>query len=310
VLSTSRDLPVRKLRGFAASIGASARLVGSASEILQTAKVNVSPNGIDPKRPVMVLWDLATISLSSSEIITLGAAAFLVAVGEPERLARALANPSQTEGPSADAMQAIRMTLSCSWPLWRLLDTQIARVVFGQAIAGQGSVDGFALLRWGHHGSTWPATESGPKDAPSITLSGMAVAFSKQISAQGDLRKKLVAVARLFDGQGTKSRGQPLSLTFASDGLLTCAIATCDEDLKSNLDLKEQALQKLGCQAVIMSEQQTSLWQIAYVFAHQTPLVVGSTDDDLHLTSPMMVLFPKKDDGTDTKTVPQISAAS
>jgi hypothetical protein len=59
-----------------------------------------------------------------------------------------------------------------------------------------------------------------------------------------------------------------------------------------------------------MSEQQTSLWQIAYVFAHQTPLVVGSTDDDLHLTSPMMVLFPKKDDGTDTKTVPQISAAS
>lgn len=310
VLSASRDLPVRKLRGFAASIGASARLVGSAGEILQTSPENVSVTGANPKRPVMVLWDMATISLSSSEIVAIGTAAFLVAVGAPEKLARDSTKASGADELSTDSMLAIRMTLSCRWPLGRLLDSQIARVVFGQAMAGQGSVDGFALLRWGHYDSTWPPTESGSKDTPSTTLSGIAATFSKQISAQGDLRKKLVAIGRLFDGHGTKSRGQPLSVTFASDGLFTCAIATCDEDMKTRLDLNAEALQKLGCQAVIVSEQESRIWQIVYVFAHHATLVVGAADDDLPLTSPMMVLFPKKDESSDTKTVPPISAAS
>jgi hypothetical protein len=175
---------------------------------------------------------------------------------------------------------------------------------------GQGSVDGFALLRWGHYDLAWPSTESGAKDAPSPTLSGIAATFSKQISAQGELRKKLVAIARLFDGHGTKSRGQPVSVTFASDGLFTCAIATCDEEMKNRLDLNADALQKLGCQGVIMSEQESRVWQIAYVFAHHATLVVGAADDDLPLTSPMLVLFPKKDESSDTKAVPPISAAS
>lgn len=310
VLSASRDLPVRKLRGFAASIGASARLVGSPGEILLPTPLDVSSTVANPKRPVMVLWDMATITLTSNEIKALGAAAFLVAVGDPEKLAVASAKPSVANDHSTDWLQAIRMTLSCKWPLGRLLDTQIARVVFGQAISGQGSLDGFALLRWGHHGSTWPSTETSLKDAPSITPSGIAATFSKQISAQGDLRKKLVAIARLFDGYGTKSRGQPASLTFASDGLLTCAIATCDEDMKKRLDLDADTLQKLGCQAVIMSEQESRVWQIAYVFAHHATIAVATTDNDLPLTSPMMVLFPKKDESPDTKTVPTISAAS
>jgi hypothetical protein len=202
------------------------------------------------------------------------------------------------------------MTLSCTWPLSRFFDTQIARVVLGQAMNGPSSVDGFALLRWGHYHSIWPSSEPSPKDAASATFSGIAAAFGKTISAQSDLKKKLVAAARLFDGPGSKSRVHPLSLAFASDGLLTCAIAACHVDLKAKLDLSPAALKKLGCQAVIMSEHKQNIWQLAFVFSHSTAGTLREVDDDLPLSTPIVITFPKKDIDSRAKAAPPISAAS
>lgn len=309
ILSAARDLAVRKLRGFAASIGASARLVGSWSDLMAPARAGSRQSETGPKHPTLVLWDCATVALSPRDVQMLGSSYHLVAAGEPSKLATLMGTKPLTED-TAGEQSPVRMTLACSWPLSRLFDTQIARVVLSQALAGHGSFGAFDLLRWGHYSSAWPATELSTKDAASATLSGVAASFGKSISAPKDLKNKLIGVARMFDLQAAKSKAHPLTLVFASDGLLTCAIADCEADLRDKLDLAPQALKKLGCQAVMLSEHGDSLWQIAFIFGHNTSWGTSEESGETPLSMPMVVTFPQRDDDPEADANPLVSAAS
>ena len=205
LLTTSKDVGLRRWRSFTAALGASGQIFHEINDLLLQLSTR-RPNSCVP----IVIYD-QTLALSPQDLSRLQACCRLFIL-RPSSVFSDISVPL----PMAPAWAA-EAYLQCS--LNALLDSPIVRTSLGRlAIGGQGFKTNH-LLRWGYAAQSCSANNS--------ELNRVSLAFSRSLNLRGEARS-LTEMFTHFVLTRLGSLGLRNELvTFGFDGILTLVSARC-----------------------------------------------------------------------------------
>lgn len=313
VLSQSRDLTVRRLRGFAASIGASARLFHSLADLKcfldeknQTLRAPLPHVNLER---LVILWDRASLPVPAPSAFEMQEAlaqiAAFIVTGEELPASTRIKSEKAPESLVAATWTKSNVNLYLGWPLSRLIDTQVARVALVQALTLDQNVNSSTLMRWGHVSAQWTNTvgEQSVLRPKTHSLLTVASTFAAQMGLRAMARTHLLSAARFFEKRSPHLALLAEQVNFATDGILTSVTAVCEAADETVLSAWAKALQGCGCHAVILSQESDKRWQVAAVYANQAyqtvaekvPDVLGMAEKTVPW-SPLIIVIRKTDE--------------
>ena len=277
VLSQSRDLTIRRLRGFAASLGASANLFSDYAG-LKTALEALEGQPTENRRRPIIVWDRTSVGFRSGELAALRAKYQVFVSTESSHEAIGLVEPHPETAQGHHLTASLKRPpdgpgpcLTFGWPLSRLLDSHLARVAFFQAFIAQGTLSFTGLLRWGHVSMEWEALsnptwsrDSGA--SPHRGLAHTAGEFSRHIGLKKVVRESIFTFIKALEHGARKSVLTPHHISFVADGLLTCVTAECRGNTALKADWWWTLLQSTGCHAILVHQGPDDSWQVAAVY--------------------------------------------
>ncbi len=311
VLSQSRDLTIRRLRGFAASLGASANLF-SDYDSLRTALAALEAQATENRPRPIIIWDSASVACRSSELhalsakyhVVLSTESSLEAIGQAEphteitlnsQIASSRKRPHDGPGPC----------LTFGWPLSRVLESPLARVALFKACMAPDTLSFTSLLRWGHvsmkwdamPNPTWSRDAAGP--GPHRGLAHTVREFSRHIGLSKDVRESVFAFIKALEHGARTTALTPHHISFVADGLLTCVTAEC----RGNSSLKaawwRTLFESAGCHAVLVNQGPDDCWQAAAVYFQTL-----DTSSPAPPLGPLFVFMTDKREASGAATIP------
>jgi hypothetical protein len=208
LLTSSKEVGLRRLRSYAAALGGGASIFHSHDELRKSLEASAS----EPQTAAfnIVLHD-STLDLAAAEI------------GELQKRARVfiLQRPDETDGklpppkaPCWTSESYFRCTLAA------FLESPVVRMSMAQMCKGGQPFRLEHLLRWGHAASTW-----NHEDKTSVADHGISFIHGLSLAGEGRRLTEMFShfiQARLKGLQLSKQR-----VIFGSDGLLLTVIAHC-----------------------------------------------------------------------------------
>ena len=243
VLSQSRDLTIRRLRGFAASLGASANLFSDYAG-LKTALEALEGQPTENRRRPIIVWDRTSVGFRSGELAALRAKYQVFVSTESSHEAIGLVEPHPETAQGHHLTASLKRPpdgpgpcLTFGWPLSRLLDSHLARVA---------------------------SRDSGA--SPHRGLAHTAGEFSRHIGLKKVVRESIFTFIKALEHGARKSVLTPHHISFVADGLLTCVTAECRGNTALKADWWWTLLQSTGCHAILVHQGPDDSWQVAAVY--------------------------------------------
>ena len=207
LLTTAKEVGLRRLRGFAAALGGSGQICCTFAELRQELASTATP-----RRRRLVIYD-QSLALTPDEFASLSHLARVFVIAPPLK-DQPSCPPPQASSPYWQA----EAYLQCS--LTTFLESPVVRMSMTQLIDAVPRFPLDQLLRWGHLAQRWTPSTAQPVAAASL-------AFVRSLSLGADARR---LSENFCDFLATKLAGLNLRhelVTFGSDGLLTLVTARC-----------------------------------------------------------------------------------
>lgn len=220
LLTSSKEIGLRRLRSYAASLGAGAQIYNSYDDLFRHLSTNVPSPGKS-----VVIHD-GTITLQAAELENLTKLTRVFLLSRPDELSKALP-------PDGAPCWGLESYMRCS--LNALLDSPIMRVSMSNLCKPGAPVRLDNLLRWGHASQLWHKGDQ-------LDVAEHGLQFVKSLNLVGESRR----LAEMFS-HFLQSRIHELGLTeesviFGADGLLTMVVARCKADPRMSVRAVTQEL--------------------------------------------------------------------
>lgn len=216
LLTASKDVGLRRLRSYAASLGGGAQIFHSFEDLRRHLEATAGN-----RQQSVVLHD-NTLPITAAETATLACLSRVFHLHQPQGLA-----DQQMPLPSSPCWE-LESFMRCSLPM--LLDSQVVRMSMANLVKAEGAFHLEHLLRWGHAAQCWTATAGESQDERAKSLADASMAFIRSLSLAGEARR-LTEMASHFLQSRLRGLGlTPESATFGADGLTTTVITRCAAD--------------------------------------------------------------------------------
>lgn len=207
LLTASKDVGLRRLRSYAASLGGGAQIFYSYEDL----RLSLETCG-QPAQHSIVVHDTSLV-LTANELLTLATLSRLFQLHQPQH-GDDLNVPAKG-APSWDLESYMRCSLT------NFFDSAVVRMSMAQLCKTDGPFHLEQLLRWGYAAQTWDAANH------SDSVADASLAFIRSLNLAGDGRR-LTEVATHFLQTRLRQLGLvPTGVTFGADGLTTIVIARC-----------------------------------------------------------------------------------
>ena len=216
LLTTSKEVGLRRLRSYAASLGGSASIFHSYDELYKHLSVC---NTTELTSRQVVLHD-HTIKLSAQQIAALQKLARVFVLQAAQR-EEALPGPMDISWQTESYYQ-------CS--MHALLDSPVVRMTMAQMLSLERPFHIEHLLRWGHAASTW-------KESDAVTLGDHSLDFIRGLALTGEARRLVEMFNHFIQTRLDHLNLKKHQVVFGSDGLLMSISVHCD--LPPRLDLRK-----------------------------------------------------------------------
>ncbi len=284
LLTASKDVGLRRLRSYSASLGGGAQIFHTHEDLRRHLEHLHQERGACHHQSI-VLHD-HSVPLSPAQLAELATRARIFALDQPLGSAPRL--------PQEDSTQwTLEAYLRCS--LATFLDSPVVRLSMAH-MCRAGRPFGLAqLLRWGHAQTTWQL--SGGQGTHAISDAGLQ--FTRQLNLTGEGRR-LVEMFSHFASARLQSLGLTSdAVTFGSDGLLIVATARCHaaSDLSVRSVCEELRVHDFPIAVVNRINQHE--YEIGGLF-HQLALDAGTTER-------VLMVFDKVDAAVPVEISPNLS---
>lgn len=205
LLTSSREIGLRKLRSYAAALGGQASIFHAHGELLKL----LAASEAGATRQV-VLTD-NSIPMNDAEKREMGKLARLFFLdrtpeSKPENLPLSFAD--------LKAEAYFRCTLQA------MFDAPLLRISVAQLLRPDRAFHLEQLLRWGHAASVWT-------EQSRLGIADHSLAFARALSLTGEARRLLEISSHFVQTRLPALGLQSQKITFASDGLLVAVISRC-----------------------------------------------------------------------------------
>ena len=215
LLTTSKDVGLRRLRNFVAPLGGTSQIFHAYEDVLkqlQTATKSRTQN--------IIIHD-HTVALTQSELQTLQLLSRVFTLKPPVTKMPPAATP-----PGAELLS--EMYAECS--LSGFFESPVLRRSMAQLVLWPPRFDAGALLGWGHATQTWKAqSKSG--------LSQASIAFSRGLCLSGEGRRLVEVFTHHLQTRLPSRQVEVNEVTFGSDGMLVMVSADCQVNPGHDLEL-------------------------------------------------------------------------
>lgn len=219
LLTSSKDVGLRRLRSYAASLGGGAQIYLSYDDLLR----NLSTAGLAPERSI-VLHD-SSIRLTAAQLTELSRRSRLFVLQQQTATDELMPPPSSH-------LWLAEGFLQCS--LGAFFESPIMRMSMAQLVRRERAFQLTALLRWGHAQRMWQ-----PQNRD--TLADANLAFVRDLRLTGDGRRVAEMFSHFLQTGATHHGLVHDEVIFGSDGLLLLVAARCrlaDSQTVSSLALE------------------------------------------------------------------------
>lgn len=208
VVSHSKSIGLRQVRGFAASLGGSAHIVREEDKIAEICQ--------NPQGPLVIIHD-CDFTLTEPTLKLFDAAKHIIYVNPKSALA-----PYKTLG----------KTSFLESPINQIFDSHFLRAALTQ-IAIKDHYNHEKLLRWGRVHNTWDVVDDNKN-----FIADMALEFSKKYSLKSTWRRCLEMFIHITEAGLEHYNVRPSQFSLASDGMILLGQLECKIENK----LSEQDL--------------------------------------------------------------------
>ena len=215
LLTTSKDVGLRRLRNFVAPLGGTSQIFHAFEDVLRHLQTATRP------RIQSIIIHDHTVALTNAELMKL------------QRLSRVFTlQPQMTKdtqavaSPSADLLS--EMHAECS--LIGFFESPVLRRSMAQLVLWPPKFNAGALLGWGHATQIWKAqSKSG--------LSEASIAFTRGLSLSGEGRRLVEVFTHHLQTRLPNLQAEVNEVTFGSDGMLVMVSADCQVKPGHGLEL-------------------------------------------------------------------------
>lgn len=278
LLTASREVGLRRLRSYAASLGGGAHIFHTIEDLTQALKVEKGAPAVGK-----IIVNDGTVPLSSSQIEGLYPRARLFQLCEPRPQAESPLPVPAFPSLAASTRQpflslrgvGLETSLHCSLPVF--LESPVIRASMAHICKNIRPFRLPHLLRWGHAAESWSAAPGGA-DAHrhNQEIAALGFGFSRRLSLSGG-GLRLVEMVSHFAQTSLKDFGLvPRSMTFGSDGLLVLGSMLCPLPSESRLQDLAEDMREQNFPTTIFSRLPGGLIEIGCVYNH-IPATTGAT---------------------------------
>jgi hypothetical protein len=215
LLTASKEVGLRRLRSYAASLGGGAQIFNSYDDLRRSLEANFTG-----RRAASIVLHDDTIPLGPTQFEALTRVARVFVLHRPDERRLAAVPPA---GAPCWGMESY---MQCT--LGTFLESPLVRMCMAQLCTGGAPFHLEHLLRWGHASQTWVAK------AGERTVGDASFAFIKSLNLTGEARRLTEMFTHFLEASLPALGLAKECVTFGSDGLLTMVTARCTEERGAN----------------------------------------------------------------------------
>lgn len=209
LLTSSKEVGLRRLRSYSASLGAGAQIFNTFDDLRRNVESVFTGHRLN-----IVLHD-NTVPMNWAQMAELKRFARVFVLQKPDYKNR-IEIPATT-APCWTAESYMQCSLAA------FLESPVVRMSMAQMCKANQPFYLDQLLRWGHAASTWHAEPGQQKDA----LADASLAFVRGLNLTGEGRRLTEIFTHFIQARLSTMGLDKKSVTFGADGLLITVIARC-----------------------------------------------------------------------------------
>lgn len=220
LLTASKEVGLRRLRSYSASLGGGAQIFNSFEDVRRNLETS-----FQGRRLNIVLHD-NTIPLGAGQLEELKRFARVFVLHKPDHENKVLV-PKATA-----ACWSMESYMQCS--LGAFLDSPVIRMSMAQMCKTDQPFHLEHLLRWGHAASTWKVSDD-------KSVADASISFVRELNLGGEGRRLTEMFTHFIEARLDDLGLVKDAVTFGSDGLLITVIAHCQPAPNTSVrDLAEE----------------------------------------------------------------------
>jgi len=204
LLTASKEVGLRRLRSYSASLGGGAQIFCTYDELRRHLNTEVPNNVLS-----IVLHD-HSIALSPTQLNALQQQARVFLLRRPDDQGFDLVPPATAP------CWGVESFMQCS--LTTFLDSPVVRMSMAQLCKTGAPFHMAQLLRWGH---------AAHEAADQASIADASLAFVRSLNLTGEGRRLIEMFSHFLQVSLIKLKLEKKAVTFGSDGLLTMVVARC-----------------------------------------------------------------------------------
>lgn len=275
LLTASKDVGLRRLRSYSASLGGGAQIFHSYDDLRRHLE-NLALDGCSQAKQHIVLHD-HSVALSPAQVTDLHRRVRVFALDKP--LATAPVLPQQDA-----AVWRSEAYLRCS--LEAFLDSPVIRLSMAHMCRADQPFKLAQLLRWGHAQATWQLSAGRGPEA----VADAGLQFTRRLNLTGEGRRLTEMFSHFTAARLPSLNLTSQSVTFGSDGLLIVVSARCRAEDGMSVRAVCEELRIHDFPIAVVNQLGPSDFEIAGLFHQLTP--------DAGVAERVMMVFDKVDTAT------------
>ena len=256
LLTASKDVGLRRLRSYSASLGGGAQIFHAYDDLRRHLE-NLDFGGLTNAKQHIVLHD-HSVSLSPAQLADLQSRVRVFALDKPLAVLPNL--------PKADApVWQFEAYLRCS--LEAFLDSPVIRLSMAQMCRGDQPFKLAQLLRWGHAQTTWQLSAGRGNEA----IADAGLQFTRRLNLTGEGRRLAEMFSHFAAARLPSLNLTSQSVTFGSDGLLIVVAARCRAEPDMSVRAVCEELRIHDFPIAVVNQLGHNDFEIAGLFHQLTP---------------------------------------